>query len=131
MLLHPSQIVVEEVPRVFRQELAQVVADTLLGPIAKRARRSGIDREDVAVQIVGADQAEAVFDQLTISSLRVVERIVGFLPGGGRPFETAWIGLAGGRGDPSGVLATIVLSHGMERVIIAPNSRRTSDVTER
>jgi hypothetical protein len=29
------------------------------------------------------------------------------------------------------VLATIVLSHGMERVIIAPNSRRTSDVTER
>ena len=35
MLLQSSQIVVEEVPRVFCQELAQVAANALLGPIAK------------------------------------------------------------------------------------------------
>ena len=80
---------------------------------------------------MGADQAEAVFDQLAISPLRVLESIVGFLPCGGRPFETAWMGLAGGRGHPCGVFAAMVLSHGVERVIIAPNPRHMTDVTMR
>ena len=90
VLLDAPQIVVEQVPCIRREKLAQVVADAVFRLIAERVGRGGIDREDGAGQIVRADQAEAVFDQLTISPLAVAERVAGFLPCRGDPFETDW-----------------------------------------
>ncbi len=70
-----------------REKLAQVLADTVFRPIAERAGRGGIDGEDGAGQVVRADQAEAVFDQLPVSLFAVAERVAGFAPRRGHGFE--------------------------------------------
>src|SRR5262249_7406937 len=74
------QIVVEEVPRLRREELAKVPADAVLRLIVERVGGRWIDRQDVPGEIVRADQTETVLDQLAISPLAVVERGSRFLP---------------------------------------------------
>ena len=114
MLLDPSQVILEKLPRVGREKLAQVATDAVLGSITKGAGRGGIDRKDVAIQVVGADQAKAIFDQFPVSPLAVVKRLIGFLPRLGRSFKNGRVRLAERRRHPIGSFAAIVLGHDWE-----------------
>ena len=80
MLVDASQVVGEEIPLVGLEKVGEVAADTVLAAIAERLRGGWVDGENRAGEIVGADQAKAVVDQLAIALLAVVQRNAGLLP---------------------------------------------------
>ena len=87
MLADAAQVLIKEILLVRGEEIAQVPADTVFGPVVERVCRRRIDGEDGAGQVVRADKAEAVFDQIPVSLFAVAERLGGLAPRRGHGFE--------------------------------------------
>ena len=62
-----AQVLVKQVAFLRNQELAEVAADAFFGDVAERTGGGGIHREELAGQIVGADQAEAVLHEFPVA----------------------------------------------------------------
>jgi hypothetical protein len=114
------QVVVEEMPGVGGEELAQVVPDSIVGSITQRVGGGGIDGEKVSGQIVRADQTQAVLDQFAISPFAVMKRIAGYLPRRGDPVNR--------RGLPGRQMFRVGLFTAM-RVVHQPLDRRDYTAT--
>ena len=96
LLTNASQVVVEQVALVRREELAQVAADAVLRLIAERLSGCGVDRHDDAVQVVRADQSQAVLDQLAVAPFALEQGVMDVPPGGRQSFERGGISRLGG-----------------------------------
>src|SRR5205085_5472314 len=59
-----------------RQELPQAPPDALLGPVAERLRRGGIDRQQHAVEVMNAHEPQAVLDQQAIEVVPFLEGVL-------------------------------------------------------
>src|SRR5581483_1914622 len=88
-----------------------------------RGRGSRIDREDRAGEIVRANQAEAVLDELTVAPFAVPQRVGRLLPRGGKALES--------RRGTLAECAALLFRHGLCRFRIItdapPRSRRCWD----
>jgi hypothetical protein len=62
------------VPCLGREELAQIATDADRRIVTERLRGGRIDREKRPLEIVRADQPEAVLDEVTIPALALMER---------------------------------------------------------
>ena len=61
------EIVVEEMPRVRREKVAQVLPDAVLRFIPERSGGCRVDEEQMAVEIVRTNQPEAVFNEIAVT----------------------------------------------------------------
>jgi len=98
LILDPFQVVVEQMPAVGREKLAQVAADAGAGLVAERVRRGGIDRENRAGEIVRADQSEAALHELAVAALALAQRLGRLVPGDGEALDRDRVALCHGSG---------------------------------
>ena len=78
----PAEVVVVEHPRVGRDEVAEIPADPFIRRVPERPGGGRIDEQQLSVEIVGADQAETVLDQLTVAPLDLAKRLFRAQAGG-------------------------------------------------
>ena len=83
VLPHAAKVAGEEMTSLGREKLGEVRADAVFGLVAKGVCGGGIDGQQPAVQIVRADQTEAVIDEVAIPALALLERLLRLLPGRG------------------------------------------------
>ncbi len=91
LLANPAKVVVELVAPVRREKVAQVAADAVGRLITERLGRSRVDGQNRPDQVVRTNQAEAVFDEITVATFAVTERVVDAPPGGSQAFECGGI----------------------------------------
>ncbi len=57
----------------FRNELGEVVTDDLFKRVSDAGRTVGVDGENYAVEVMGADHAEGTFDELPVAGFALAE----------------------------------------------------------
>ena len=77
------KIAIEQMTGFRGEKFREVRADPTLRLVAEGACGSRINRQQTTVQIVGTDQAQAVLDEIAISPLALLERVLRLLPGRG------------------------------------------------
>ena len=66
----------EAVAALFGHELGEGVADHLVAGASDGLRAVGVDREEDAMQVVGADHTERAFDQLAVARLALAQGVL-------------------------------------------------------
>src|SRR4030095_6846575 len=98
------------------EKVGKVAADAVLAAIAERLRGRRVDGENHAGQIMRADQAKAVLDQLAIALLAVVQRDAGLLPRHSHSGQRCLVGSRGRiRRRPGARFGRVWLRHWLNR----------------